>query len=52
MVLILGILAIIVAIVLWVAKAAIEFTASLGVIGVIVLIVGIVLLMRGRRSSV
>lgn len=51
MVLILGILAIIVAIVLWLAKAAVEFVWSFGGIGLIVLIVGLALLARGRRSA-
>lgn len=51
MVLVLGILAIIVAVVLWLAKAAVEFVWSFGGIGLIVLIVGLVLLTRGRRSA-
>jgi membrane-bound ClpP family serine protease len=52
MVLILGILAVIVAIVLWVAKAAIVFVTSFGVIGIVAAIVGLVLLSRSRRSSI
>ncbi|RED54751.1 hypothetical protein [Cohnella lupini] len=52
MILFLGILALIVAIILWVAKVAIGVVSSFGVIGFAVVIIGLILLMRGRRNSV
>lgn len=52
MILFLGILALIVAIVLWVAKVAIGIVSSLGVIGIAIIIIGLIMLTKGRRSSV
>ncbi|MBB6674969.1 hypothetical protein [Cohnella nanjingensis] len=52
MVLIIGILAIVVAIILWIAKVATEVVFSFGGIGAFVLIIGLILLTRGRRSAV
>lgn len=52
MVLILGILAVVVAIILWIAKVATEIVFSFGGIGAIVIIIGLILLTRDRRGAV
>lgn len=52
MILFLGILALIVAVVLWIAKVAIGVVSSLGVIGLAVVIIGLIMLSRRRRNSV
>lgn len=52
MILFLGILALIVAVVLWVAKVAIGIVSYLGVVGIAVVIIGLIMLTGGRRSSI
>jgi uncharacterized membrane protein YfcA len=51
MILFLGILALIIAVVLWLTKAVISFVFSFGVIGIVVVIIGLYMMTRRRNRS-
>lgn len=48
----LGILALILAVVLWLAKAVISFVFTLGTIGIVIVIIGLYMMMRRRNRTV